>query len=99
SMIPCANLRALRHFCICVALLSGTLAGVGSGAEPAKVGERLFLWGHASAVYGETYRNLLKPSKIEPVAAADYMGLQNMYFIRWFGNPAIPFTDYYKSFQ
>ena len=63
------------------------------------IGDRLYLWGHPAGVYNTSYLKGFPPSKIEPVDAARLMGVKNMYFIRYEGNPAVPFVDYYRPLQ
>ena len=63
------------------------------------VGGRLWIWGHPARVYNDSF---LRPAKlvstIEPVEAAQYMGLKNMIFVRYDGKPAAPFEGYYRPF-
>ena len=63
------------------------------------IGDRLFIWGHPTGVYNTSYLKNFPPSKIEPVDAARLMGVSNMYFIRYEGNPTIPFAAYYQPFK
>ena len=64
------------------------------------VRERLWLWGHPAGVYNDSYLAPLgKKSTIEPVAAAELMGIRNMIFVRYNGNPRPPFEAYYEPFK
>lgn len=63
------------------------------------IGDRLSIWGHPTGVYNTSYLKNFPPSKIEPVDAARLMGVPNMYFIRYEGNPTIPFAAYYQPFK
>lgn len=63
------------------------------------IGDRLFVWGHPASVYNSSYLKSIGSSKIEPVDAAQWLGVSNMYFIRYEGNPAIPFAAYYQPFK
>lgn len=64
------------------------------------VRDRLWIWGHPAGVYNDSFlAGLGKKSSIEPVAAAEYMGLRNMIFVRYDGKPAPPFEEYYAPFQ
>jgi len=64
------------------------------------VRDRIWIWGHPAGVYNESYlANLPKKSTIEPVAAADALGIRNMIFVRYEGKPAPPFESYYAPFQ
>ena len=103
-----ARLRASMPrigFLLFALLFVGSTQQRGYGEEPAQpdsartVGDRLFLWGHAAGVYNGSYTKAFKPSQIEPVEAATYMGLRNMYFIRCDNNPPLPFANYYRPFQ
>jgi hypothetical protein len=62
--------------------------------------ERLWIWGHPAGVYNESFlAGLPKKSTIEPVAAAEYLGVRNMIFVRYEGQPAPPFERYYLPFK
>lgn len=64
------------------------------------VADRLWIWGHPAGVYNDSYlAPLAKTSSIEPVAAAQSMGLRNMIFVQYNGLPKPPLDDYYRPFQ
>ncbi len=64
------------------------------------VRDRLWIWGHPARVYNESYLAPLGlKSTMEPVAAADWMGIRNMIFIRYEGQPEPPFEEYYEPFK
>ena len=65
------------------------------------VRDRLWIWGHPAGVYNKRYLVDLPNNKstIEPVSAADSLGIGNMIFIRYNGQPAPPFDKYYQPFQ
>jgi hypothetical protein len=64
------------------------------------VRDRLWLWGHPAGVYNDSYLAPLgKKSTIEPVTAADWMGIRNMIFVRYQGEPRPPFEKYYEPFK
>ncbi|MHB8952323.1 MAG: hypothetical protein ACYC4U_05035 [Pirellulaceae bacterium] len=64
------------------------------------VGERLWIWGHPAGVYNESFlANSPKKSAIEPVAAAEFLGVRNMIFVRYDGRPTPPFDSYYLPFK
>ncbi|MBM4091213.1 MAG: hypothetical protein FJ276_17595 [Planctomycetes bacterium] len=64
------------------------------------VRDRLWIWGHPAGVYNASFiADLPKKSVLEPVAAADTMGLRNMIFVRYDGKPAPPFETYFTPFQ
>jgi hypothetical protein len=98
--------RAAGAIC-CVAAAFAIAAS--SGAEeirqakpPVLVKDRMWLWGHVSGIYNEYYLTRVKmTSRIEPVEACDFMGLQNMMFIHWdaTARPNPPYTDYYVPFK
>ena len=64
------------------------------------VGDRLWIWGHPASVYNGSF---LRPTKlvstIEPVDAAEHMGLKNMIFVRYSGKPPAPFDAHYAPFR
>ncbi len=72
-------------------------------AQPAQgetIGDRLWIWGHPAGVYNESYlAPLAKKSTMEPVAAADWMGVRNMIFVRYNNLPKPPLDDYYRPFE
>ena len=71
-----------------------------SSKSPETVLDRLWIWGHPAGVYNGSYLRPMKlVSTIEPVAAAQWMGLKNMIFVRYDGKPAAPFDDYYAPFR
>ena len=71
-----------------------------SDQQPGRICDRLWIWGHPAGVYNDSYLAPLgKKSTIEPVAAADLMGIRNMIFVRYGGKPRPPFEDYYEPFK
>ena len=72
--------------------------GQSRGGETVR--DRIWIWGHPAGVHNNSFlANLPKKSSIEPVAAAEYMGIRNMLFIRYEGKPVPPFDDYYTPFR
>ena len=68
--------------------------------HPRCVRDRLWIWGHPAGVYNGSYLAPLgRKSTIEPVAAADWMGIRNMIFVRYQGKPRPPFETYYEPFK
>jgi hypothetical protein len=64
------------------------------------VRDRLWIWGHPAGVYNASYlRTLGRESKIEPVAAAEQLGVRNIIFVRYDRMPAAPFDAYYAPFR
>jgi hypothetical protein len=60
----------------------------------------LWIWGHPAGVYNDSYLAALgRKLAIEPVAAADLMGIRNMIFVRYQGKPRPPFETYYEPFK
>ena len=77
----------------------GVLPGE-SGQQADRIRDRLWIWGHPAGVYNESYLAPLgKKSTIEPVAAADMMGIRNMIFVRYQDEPRPPFEKYYEPFK
>ncbi len=77
------------------------LAGLAHGADRQRtVADALWIWGHPAGVYNKSF--LLptgRASTMEPVAAANAMGLRNMIFVSYLGKPQPPFEDYYTPFR
>jgi hypothetical protein len=86
---------------VVVCLLSGAAGGrVMADAPIETVRDRLWIWGHPAGVYNDSFlAPLQRKSTIEPVAAATRLGLSNMIFVRYEGQPAPPFAEYYRPFQ
>lgn len=93
-LVPLLILSSL--FWLTVALPTG--AQTPPPAE--KVRERLWIWGHPTGVYNASYLSALpQKSSIEPVAAAQRMGISNMIFVRYDAKPAPPFAASYEPFK
>lgn len=64
------------------------------------VRDRLWIWGHPAGVYNTSYLAAWpRKSSIEPVAAAQWMGIPNMIFVHYDGTPAPPLDGYYQPFS
>jgi len=64
------------------------------------VRDRLWIWGHPAGAYNDNFiKDLPRKSTVEPVAAADYMGIRNMIFVLWERRPVPPFDEYYQPFK
>ena len=86
--------------CSHVVWLTIALPAVAQTDSTNRVRDRLWIWGHPAGVYNTSYlATWPQKSSIEPVAAAQRMGIQNMIFIRYGGQPAPPFAAYYEPFQ
>lgn len=69
-------------------------------SEPQRTRDRLWIWGHPASVYNDSYLAPLgKKSTMEPVAAAQWMGIANMIFVRYEGQPQPPFETYFEPFK
>lgn len=78
------------------------LATPQAAAQPAAetVRDRLWMWGHTAGVYNDSFLVPLgHKSTIEPVDAVEWMGLHNVVFVRYAGQPRPPFETYYQPFQ
>ena len=76
------------------------LAYVGPYAQADTVGDHLWIWGHPAGSYNDGFLRPMKlVSTIEPVAAAQHMGLKNVIFVRYNGKPVPPFDAYYNPFR
>ena len=72
----------------------------GAPPRPQRVGDRLWLWAHPAGVYnGSFLADLGRESRIEPVDAARLMGLRNVYFIHYDGQPRPPLGGYFEPFK
>lgn len=92
-------MRDVKYYCWAALLGMAGMSGPGVTARAETVRDRLWIWGHPAGVYNATYLRPMKlVSTIEPVDAAEQMGLGNMIFVRDGGKPAPPFDDYYKPF-
>jgi len=68
--------------------------------HPERIRDRLWIWGHPAGVYNDSYLAPLgKKSTIEPVAAAELMGIRSMIFVRYGAKPRPPFDAYYEPFK
>ena len=93
------NLRFLFSLLTGVVLFCCTQA-MGQSQGNGTIRDRIWIWGHPAGVHNDSFlANLPKKSTIEPVAAADYMGIRNMIFVRYDGKPVPPFDTYYVPFQ
>lgn len=80
--------------------LMAVLPAVAQTALVETVRDRLWIWGHPAGVYNASYLTAWPTkSSIEPVAAAQRMGIANMIFVRYDAKPAPPFAGYYEPFQ
>ncbi|MGA2618117.1 MAG: hypothetical protein ABSF26_10940 [Thermoguttaceae bacterium] len=72
----------------------------GPYAQADTVGDHLWIWGHPAGSYNDGFLRPMKlVSTIEPVAAAQRMGLKNVIFVRYNGQPMPPFDAYYNPFR
>lgn len=79
-------------------LFLGLLSTASTGAEPVRVRDRLWAWGHYEGVYNGTF-GLPGTSRITPIEGATYLGLRNFIFIRYQGKPAYPWDQYAIPFR
>ena len=71
-----------------------------SDHQTGRIRDRLWIWGHPAGVYNDSYLAPLgKQSTIEPVAAAERMGIRNLIFVCYQGEPRPPFEKYYEPFK
>jgi len=84
-------MSASLRFWSCFQLAWLTIASLAAAqtAPGERVRDRLWIWGHPAGVYNGSYlAGWPKKSSIEPVAAAQRMGVPNMIFVRYGGKPA-----------
>ncbi len=62
------------------------------------VRDRLWIWTHAAGSYKLDF-GLPRASRMTPVEGAVYLGVPNLLFIRYQGNPPIPFDQYAIAFR
>jgi hypothetical protein len=80
-----------------IALSALPIAG---SADQRTVNDALWIWAHPAGVYNDSYlRSLDRKSTIEPVGAAEHMGIGNMIFVCYEGKPQPPFEDYYAPLR
>jgi len=60
--------------------------------------DRFWIWTHPGGAYGTDY-GLGRTSRMTPVEGACYLGVPNLFFIRYLGNPPMPFDQYAISFR
>ena len=60
--------------------------------------DRLWMWGHGPGTTNDLY-NIPTGKNIDMADAIDYMGIPNVFVIRWRGKPEPPFDEYIKQFQ
>jgi hypothetical protein len=88
----------LRIILLIAILLAGLLECLSAGAEPVRVRDRLWAWGHHEGSYNGTF-GLPGTSRITPIEGATYLGLRNLIFIRYLGKPAYPWDQYAIPFR
>ena len=92
--------RAIPLFPLLLAGLSVAFASAAQTPPDGTVRDHLWIWAHPEGAYNDNYiASLPRRSRIEPVAAAQWMGFRNLIFIRYNGKPAAPFDDYYAPFR
>jgi len=91
-----------RSVAVLVAVLTAVMAQPVAAQGPAAetVRDRLWMWAHPAGVYNDSFLVPLKrKSTIEPVAAVEWMGLRNVLFVHYAGQPKPPLEPYYQPFQ
>ena len=92
--------KPLNYLSVLMAVLVAAMDVPTQAQQPSLIRDRLWIWGHPAGVYNDSYLAPLgKRSTIEPVAAADLMGIRNMIFVRYQGKPQPPFEKYYEPFE
>lgn len=69
-----------------------TVEAIGRGCT---VRDRLWLWTHAAGSHDTDYGSMPRPSRMTPAEGAFYMGVPNVMFIRYKGNPPLEQYDQY----
>ena len=103
TKLPCHQSVSIAVLIVALVVQTQTQQGIlgqESNDQPGRIRDRLWIWGHPAGVYNDSYLSWLgKKSTIEPVAAADMMGIRNMIFVRYEGKPRPPFENYYEPFK
>ena len=96
-----------RDFLQTAALSTATLTLTGSTTVQAatdlrryepNLRDRLWMWGHGPGTTNGIC-NIPVGKNIDMADAIDYMGIPNVYVIRWMGKPEPPFDEYIKQFR
>src|SRR5262245_63067784 len=61
--------------------------------EPSTVRDKLWLWGHDAGAHNEGW-GLPRPSRITPAEAAIYLGIPNLFMVRYLSRPPLPLDQY-----
>ncbi len=104
--IPASTRRDLLKWTLATAAVAGardqTQAATAStaSAEPLTdtLRDRLWIWTHAEGAYKTDY-GLTRTSRMSPVEGAVYLGVHNLLFVRYSGNPPLPLDQYAISFR
>lgn len=80
------------------AVQAGVTAGKPISVAENTLRDRFWIWTHPGGVYGTDF-GLKRTSRMTPVEGAVYLGVRNLYFIRYHSNPAMPFDQYAISFR
>ena len=67
-----------------------------AGGSDETVRDRLWIWSHPTGAH-DTWGGIERPSNMGPTEGAQYMGLENLYFIKYEGRPAISEYDKYAQ--
>ncbi len=77
---------------------AATPATAPGDAEAHTLRDHLWVWCHAEGAYKQDW-GLPRTSRMTPVEGAVYLGVPNLLFIRYGGNPPMPFDQYAISFR
>lgn len=66
--------------------------------EARSLRDRFWIWTHAAGAYKLDY-GLPRASRMTPVEGAAYLGVPNMFFVRYSDNPPLPFDQYAIAFR
>ncbi len=71
-----------------------------AGRREELVRDRVWIWAHRAGAHNEYWlRKMTRKSSIEPVDAADYMGIDNIIMVRYEGEPQPPFDRHFGPFR
>ena len=62
--------------------------------------DRLWMWGHGVGTASDVgYYNIPSGNKMDMAEAIEYMGIPNVFVVRWEGKPEPPFDNFIKQFD
>jgi hypothetical protein len=95
-----SNSRSIAVLVVVLAAVMAPPVAAEKRPAPETVRDRLWMWAHPAGVYNDSYLVPLgRKSTIEPAAAVEWMGLRNVVFVHYLGQPKPPLESYYQPFE